>query len=391
MAEESSGGQERTEEPTPKKLLDAKRKGQIARSRDFNTLLGLMFAGIGMLILGSQMGDGLSQLMRDTFVISREHAFDHKHMIHAVMSHIVDAIFIILPFMLLMVLAAFAGPLLLGGWSFSAKAMAPKFDKLNPLKGLKRVFGMNGLVELVKALLKFVLLGSIAIFTFDTIADDYLHLSQLPIREAIDQGASLVIWQFIMISAGLIIVAGIDVPYQLFTHKKKLMMTRQEIREENKETDGNPEMKGHRRQMQMEIAQGRMLQEVPNANVILVNPTHFAVALKYEEDGDSAPTVIAKGTDLIALKIRELADASNVPIFEAPPLARAIYYTTEINTEIPADLFLAVARVLAYVYQLNTATAAERRHLERPEDLPIPDEYKDLTRKQPHAQPRTQP
>ncbi len=381
MAEESSGGQERTEEPTAKKLQDAKRKGQIARSKDFNTMLGLMFAAVGMMMLGSHMGQGLSDLMRDTFVISRDHAFDSKHMIHAFMSHIVDALFIILPFMLLMVLSAFVGPLMLGGWSFSGKAMAPKLEKINPLKGLKRVFGMNGLVELVKALLKFILLGGIAILTFDAITDDYLHLSLLPIREAISEGSSLVIWQFLMISAGLIIVSAIDVPYQLFTHKKKLLMTRQEIREENKETDGNPEMKGHRRQMQMEIAQGRMLQEVPKANVVLVNPTHFAVALKYEDDGDTAPTVIAKGTDLIALKIRELADASNVPIFEAPPLARAIYYTTEINKEIPADLYLAVARVLAYIYQLNNATAVERRKLERPDDLPIPDEYKDLTRK----------
>ncbi len=388
MAEGGSGGQEKTEEPTPKKLLDTRKEGQVPRSMDLNNTIGLMIAALGMMMLGSTMGYELSNLMHNALVISREDIFDTKHLVPAIMSKIVEAIFIILPFMMLMLVGTFIGPMSMGGWSFSGKALTPKFEKINPFTGLKRVFGMNGLVELGKALLKFTLLGGIAFWTFQSTMPQYLALSQLPILYAIRDGSELVLGQFLIISASLIIVSSIDIPYQLFTHKKKIKMSVQDIREENKQTEGSPEMKGHRRQMQLEISQGRMLQEIPNANVILVNPTHFAVAIQYDEDGETAPTVLAKGADLMAFKIRELADASNIPIFEAPPLARAIYYTTEINGEIPSDLYLAVARVLAYIYQLNNMNLLNRVQPERPNDLPIPDEYTNLTRKQPKWTPK---
>lgn len=381
MAEQDTG-QERTEEPTAKRLKESRDEGQIARSRDFNTTVSLIFAAIGLMMFGAMMGEGLSDVMSSSFQIEREKLFDKGFIVHRLWDQILDAILFLSPFFVLTVVAALIGPISIGGWAFSGKAMQPKASKLNPLSGFKRMFGMNALVELGKALLKFVLLGAIAYFTFMALISDYLGLGLNTALQGVEEGADLILWQFLALTTGLIVVSLVDVPYQLFTHKKKLMMTRQQVKEESKETDGNPEVKGKRRQMQYQIAQGRMLQDIPEANVILTNPTHFSVALKYDEEGGDAPMVIAKGTDLIAFKIREIGDAHDIPIFEAPPLARAIYYTTDIGKEIPSDLYLAVARVLAYIYQINHAKAGTPRP-ERPDDLPVPEEYQRLSRKQP--------
>lgn len=381
MSEQDSG-QERTEEPTEKKLKESRDNGQVPRSKDFNTTLSLMFAAVGLMVFGGMIGDGLSDVMSSSFTIERERIFDKGYMVEQLWTKIVDAVLFISPFMALSIISVFVGPVMMGGWLFSAKSWKPKMEKLNPLKGFKRMFGMNALVELTKALLKFVLLGTIAYFTFSKIMPDYLALGLNTALQGVKDGADLILWQFLAISTGLIVVSAIDVPYQLFTHKKKLMMTRQQIKEESKETDGNPEMKGKRRQMQYQISQGRMMQDIPEANVILTNPTHFSVALKYDEETGAAPVVIAKGTDLIAFKIREIGDAHNIAIFEAPPLARAIYYTTDIGKEIPSDLYLAVARVLAYIYQINNFKAGTSSP-DRPDDLPVPEDYKNLSRKQP--------
>lgn len=378
---EKDSGQDRTEEPTPKRLKESRDEGQIPRSKDFNTTLGLMFAAAGLMMLGSHMGEGISEVMSSSFKIEREKIFDRGFLVHTFWDHILDALLVISPFLALMFITVFVGPVMLGGWSFSTKAMQPKMSKLNPFSGLKRMFGMNALVELVKALLKFILLGAIAWFSFSAMMPEYLELGTGSVEKAVEKGADMILWQFLLVSCGLILVSGIDVPYQLFTHKKKLMMTRQQVKEENKETDGNPEMKGKRRQMQMQLSQGRMMQDIPEANVILTNPTHFSVALKYDEE-IGAPTVVAKGTDLIAFRIREIGEANGVAIFEAPPLARAVYYTTEVGHEIPADLYLAVARVLAYIYQLNNAKAGQPRP-QHPDDLPVPDEYQRLSAKIP--------
>lgn len=374
---EKDSGQDRTEEPTAKRLKESRDEGQIARSKDFNTTLSLLFAAVGLMVFGRFMGDGISELMSGSFKIERENLFDPDFVVTTFWDHILDALLAISPFLFLMMITVFVGPVLLGGWSFSTKAMQPKLDKINPLSGFKRMFGMNALMELVKALLKFVLLGAIAYLTFHAMMPDYLKLGTESSQNGIKDGADMILWQFLLVSCGLILVSGIDVPYQLFTHKKKLMMTRQQVKEESKETDGNPEMKGKRRQMQYQLAQGRMMQDIPDANVILTNPTHYSVALKYDEEA-GAPIVVAKGTDLIAFRIREIGEAHGIAIFEAPPLARAVYYTTDIGREIPSDLYLAVARVLAYIYQINNAKAGQPRP-ERPDELPVPDEYQRLS------------
>lgn len=381
MAEQDTG-QERTEEPTPKRLKESRDEGQIPRSKEFNTTLSLLLSAGGLMVFGSMIGDGMSKVMSDTFRIEREKLFNPNFLVETFWERILDALLTIAPFLMLTLLAAFAGPILMGGWAFTTKALKPKFSKLNPLSGLKRMFGMNAAMELIKAVLKFLLLGSIAWFTFRMMMPDYLKLGISGMEKGVEQGADMILWQFLIVASGLIIVSGIDVPYQLFSHKKKLKMTRQQVKEESKETDGNPELKGKRRQMQYQLAQGRMMQDIPEANVILTNPTHFSVALKYDEETGGAPVVIAKGTDLIAFRIREIGEAHGITIFEAPPLTRAIYYTTDIGREIPSDLYLAVARVLAYIYQINNAKAGQPSP-ERPDDLPIPDEYQRLTAKQP--------
>ncbi|CAG0878809.1 unnamed protein product [Cyprideis torosa] len=271
--------------------------------------------------------------------------------------------------------AVFIGPLLMGGWAFSGKALAPKFSKLNPAKGFKRMFGLQGLVELIKALLKFVLIGGTAYLLLSSLADEYLMIGQMPLAAGIEEGMYLLALVFVTLSCTLIIVVGIDAPYQKWNHQRKLKMTKQEVKDENKESNGNPELKQRIRRVQTEMSNRRMMQEVPTADVVIVNPTHFSVALRYESGTGGAPVLVAKGVDHMALKIREIANLHKVPIFEAAPLARALYHHTELNEEIPEELYLAVAQVLAYLYQLKQHAEGNQPTPEKPTELPVPSEF----------------
>lgn len=378
---ESSSGQERTEQPTPKKLLDARKKGQVPRSRELNTTVMLLFAALGMMFMGQYIISDLLELFRHDLQLEREQLFDKNAMLTQFGENIIVALKIVAPFFALTLVTVFIGPLAMGGWSFSGKAMAPKFSKLNPLSGFKRMFGPNGLVELLKALAKFVLLGAVAIAMFAAFKDEFLGLGLEPLRQGMAHGSTLMLWQFIALAATLILVAGIDVPYQLWSHHKKLRMTLQEIKEEQKQTNGNPEVKGKIRAVQRELAQQRMLQDVPDAEVIIVNPSHYAVALRYADGKESAPRVVAKGLDLVSFKIREVAKAHDVPIFTAPPLSRALYYSTEIGQQIPTGLYVAVAKVLAYVLQLKQINTTGGRAPDEPRDLEMPEAFRDLAQK----------
>jgi flagellar biosynthetic protein FlhB len=370
----SDSAQERTEQPTHKRLLDAREKGQIPRSRELNTTVVMVASALGLMAVGTFMGDRLSNLLRQDFTFTRAHLFD-KHAVTGILSaNLLDAVILIIPFLLITLIAALAGPLLLGGWSFSIKAMAFKFEKLDPIKGLTRVFSLNGLMELVKALLKFLLLGTIATLLLYQQSDDYITLGQLPAAQGIYQALSLLIMVFLLLSLSLILIAAIDGPYQRWNHLRQLRMSRQEIREEMKETDGNPEVRGKLRALQREMAQRKMLQDVPKADVVVVNPTHYAVALRYDERHENAPRVVAKGVDFMALKIREIAAANEVPVFSAPPLTRALYRHAEIGDEVPSELYLAIAQVLAYIFQLrNPRAGAAEPHA--PDNLPIPEHF----------------
>jgi flagellar biosynthetic protein FlhB len=351
MAE--NDGQERTESPTQKRLDDARKKGHIPRSRDLNTSAVVLVGGAALYFLGGHMGTKLHAMMQQSLSPSREQALDASYMLGALEGAAAQAFWLIVPAFGLVFVAALLAPLALGGWSFSSEALQPKFERLNPLQGVKRMFSLRSLIELVKALAKFGVVAVIAVLVLKHEAPQLMGLGREPIHQAIAHAVQLCGSALLIVASGLLIIAGIDVPYQLWQYHKDLKMTRQEIKDELKESEGSPEVKGRIRQIQQEMAQRRMMQEVPKADVVVTNPTHYAVALRYDEKKMRAPVVVAKGKDLLAARIREIAKENGVPLFEAPPLARVLYRDLEIGREIPAALYVAVAQVLSYVFALR--------------------------------------
>ncbi|MGB0733717.1 MAG: flagellar biosynthesis protein FlhB, partial [Pontibacterium sp.] len=352
MAEDS--GQEKSEEPTAKRLADAREKGEVPRSKELVAMAVLLAAAAAAMMFGPTAAKQMLVLMQDAYQFDRAVAFDTNQMILKLAAGFFDGYFSVFGFFIMVMVAALVAPIALGGWNFSAQAMAPKGSRLNPLSGIKRMFSMNALVELLKALAKFSVVAVVAIIALWTIKADVLSLGSFDVRQASANAIELVIWVFLIVSASLILIAAIDVPYQIHAYNKKLKMTFQEVKDEMKNTEGKPEVKGRIRQLQREISQRKMMKEVPTADVVITNPTHYSVALRYEQGGNSAPIVIALGADFIALRIRDVARENNVPIIAAPPLARALYYNAELDQEIPSGLFTAVAQVLAYVYQLKS-------------------------------------
>jgi flagellar biosynthetic protein FlhB len=252
--------------------------------------------------------------------------------------------------------------------------LAFKPEKLNPVKGLSRIFGWRGILEMLKGLAKFALVAVVALMLLNNMGDRFLGLGTEPLEQGMSHAADLLTLAFLILSSVLILVAAIDVPFQLWDHQRQLKMTMQEIKEEHKQTEGNPEMKGRQRQMQREMSQRRMMEDVPKADVVVTNPTHYAVALRYDTTQAGAPVVVAKGTELLAAKIRSLAVEHDVPVLAAPPLARALYFSTELGEAIPEGLYRAVAQVLAYVYQLKQGPIYNREGQTPMTDLPIPDD-----------------
>jgi flagellar biosynthetic protein FlhB len=371
MAEEQTG-QERTEQPTERRLQEARRKGQVPRSRELNTMLSLLLATAGLWVLGGGLVDDLFAMATAGFSVDRALAFDTARLPVHFMQMALTALGALLPFMAVAIVAALAGPLLMGGWSFSTDAMAFKLEKLDPIKGLGRLFSAKGLLELLKALLKFFLLLSVTYLVIRAFEREILMLSVFTAGEAASRAVGLLLLALLILGATMLVIVVFDVPFELWNFNRQLRMTRQEVKEEMKETDGRPEVKQRIRNMQRELSQRRMMEDVPTADVVITNPTHVSVALSYA-DRSGAPKVVAKGRDLVALRIREVAMHHEVPLFEAPPLARALYATTEIGDEIPGDLYLAVARVLAYLYQLRRSGPTD--YVPRPAALDVPDRY----------------
>jgi flagellar biosynthetic protein FlhB len=365
MAEQDSA-QERTEQPTPKRLEEARRKGQIPRSRDLTAAAVMLAGGSALYMMGGAMGSQLHSMMTSGLSISRDEALDAAHLAPALGTLAAMGLRAILPVLAIVLVAAILAPLALGGWSFSNESLAPKFERLNPLQGFKRMFSMRSLVELTKALAKFGAVAFIAVLVLWSDSAELLSLGKEPMQQAIGHAAKLSGQALLLISAGLLLIAGIDVPYQLWQHNKQLKMSREEIRQEMKESEGSPEVKGRIRQIQQDMARQRMMQDVPKADVVVTNPTHFAVALRYDESRMRAPIVVAKGVDLVAARIREVATENQVAIFEAPPLARVLYRNVEIGDEIPSHLYVAVAQVLSYVFQLRVAKRHGAPMPERP-------------------------
>ena len=371
---ENQDGQEKTEEATPKRKEEARKKGQVPRSRELTTMAMLLMAAIGMTFMGERMVVQLGDVMRLGLVVERAKIFDPWTAIELFGRALSLGVMLMLPFLVLMVVTALAAPVALGGWSFSAEALAFKFDKLNPVTGLKRIFAARGVMELVKALAKFLLIGLIGALLLWYFLPQLMGLGREEPAVGLAHAGQILARSFVILSASLALIAAIDVPFQLWDHAKNLKMTRQEVRDEHKNTEGKPEVKAKVRTLQREIAQRRMMSEVPKADVVITNPTHYAIALRYDADKMAAPVVVAKGVELVASQIRTVAVAHRVPIFEAPPLARALYYSTEIEQQVPAGLYLAVAQVLAYVFQLR-ATARGGPVPAPPEDLPVPDDF----------------
>jgi len=371
---ENEDGQERSEQATPKRQEEARKKGQVPRSREMTTMAMLLMAALCMSLMGSHMIEGLGAVLQLGLQVERAKLFDTFALIEILGQAVYQGFLVIIPFLLVMLVTALIAPVALGGWSFSTEAMSFKAEKMNPLKGLKRIFAVRGLVELVKALAKFLLIGSTGAGLLWHFFPELMGLGREAVAHGLAHAGSILSTSFVVLSASLLLIAAIDVPFQLWDHAKNLKMTRQEIKDEHKDSEGKPEVKSRLRAMQREIAQRRMMEEIPKADVIITNPTHYAVALRYDTENMSAPIVVAKGVELIASQIRTVAVANNVPLYEAPPLARALYYSAEINQEIPAGLYLAVAQILAYIFQLK-ATAGGGTIPTRPENVPVPDEY----------------
>ena len=374
MAEES--GQERTEQATPRRRQQAREKGQVARSRELSTVLVLLSAVTAGLFIGPMMASDLADLISDLLQISHQQIFQPSLMIIIFSDAILDALQILAPFFLVVVIASIAGPLSMGGINFSVQAMAFKWEKLDPIKGMQRIFAWRGLLELVKALAKFLLIACVAVMFLYWRFNDFLTLSDMPLFQAMTNAVNLLLWSLLAMIAVLVFIAAVDVPFQLWDHSQRLKMTRQEVKDDTKDTEGNPDVRSQVRRLQREMAQRRMMEEIPKADVVITNPEHYSVALRYEPTKIPAPIVVAKGVDQMALRIRLVAKQHAVMLLEAPALARALYYATDLNREIPAGLYLAVAQVLAYIYQLKRTPKVRQGKNNPIPDFPIPDDLR---------------
>ena len=370
---ESESGQDKTEDPTDKKKKDAREKGEIARSRELNTVVIMIVGAAGLLAFGGSMAEMMMQLMRDNFTISRAALMDERSMTTMLMVSGKAALLSLQPLLVALMLAALIGPVSLGGWLFAAGSMAPKFSRLNPAAGLKRMFSFKSVIELIKSLAKFLVVLVVALVVLSKDKGDLVSIAHEPLELAVAHSLQIVGWSTLWIAFGLLIIAAVDVPVQLYEAHQKLLMTKQEVRDEHKDSEGRPEVKQRIRQLQREMSQRRMMAAIPDADVIITNPTHYAVALKYDPEKGGAPMLLAKGSDFVALKIREIGAQHQILLLESPALARSIYYGTELEQEIPAGLYLAVAQVLAYVYQIRQFQAGRGKRPDPLKDnLPIP-------------------
>jgi flagellar biosynthetic protein FlhB len=370
MAEGSD--QEKTEPASPRRLEQAREEGDIPRSREIATCTVLLAAGVGMMFTGEGLVHQLGRLLASGMSFDRSEVFEFDRLAMRLAADIVNVLIAFAPLAGLMFIVAIVSPILVGGWIFSGKAFMPKFSRLNPISGLGNLVSTRNGVELIKAILKAILVGGVSWMVVSSQLEQMLALAVEPFNSGSAHLGKMVLSGFITIVCSLVVIVLIDGPYQLWHYANKLKMTREEVRQESKESDGDPHIKAKIRQLQREMAQRRMMTEVPTADVIVTNPTHYAVALKYTDGKMRAPKVVAKGADEVAAKIRELAAENRVPLLEAPPLARALYTHTELGDEIPEGLYTAVAEVLAYVFQLRTYSKMGGVRPEEPSAIDVP-------------------
>lgn len=370
MAEDSD--LEKTEQPSQRRLDQAREKGQVARSRELSTFAILLAGGGTLWFMGSSLTQQMLKLLRDGLTMNQEMAFNPELMMPRLYDLSLGAMLAFFPLLLVMLLTAAFSPLLLNGWLFSVQSLQPQFSRLNPLSGIARMFSVHSLIELAKAVAKSVVVGGVAAWVIWHNKDAVMALCTQSLSAAIPQVGHLIGASFMAVVGAMLLIVLVDVPFQLWEHNKKLMMTKEEVRQEAKETEGDPMVKGRIRNLQRESARRRMMAAIPTADVVVTNPTHYAVALKYSDKGSRAPVVVAKGSDLLALRIREIAQQNHVPILEAPPLARALHKHTDLGESIPEALYTAVAEVLAYVYQLKRYQTQGGARPQEPDELSVP-------------------
>jgi flagellar biosynthetic protein FlhB len=375
MAESEQGG-EQTEAPSQRRLDKAREHGQVPRSRELTNFTTMICASVTLVAIGGSLTACLTDIMRKSFGFDTRTLSDPDSMMAAFGGAVTSAIVAILPIFAVLIGVVLLASLLVGGWNFSPGAMTPNFSRMSPVAGFGRLFGLHGATELGKALLKCLVIGGVCAAIVWHAFPAVMSLGHMPVLAATTRGAHLISRSLVWLSSSLAIIAMVDVPLQLFQHNRMLRMSRQELKDEAKESDGRPETKQRIRQMQQQLARRRMMHKVPTADVVIVNPTHFAVALKYDPANMRAPRLLAKGQDLVAANIRRIAEEHRIPVFESPKLARALYKSTDLNHEIPAGLYVAVAQVLSYIFRLRTLSPTLAARMVRPNPT-VGDEYSD--------------
>ncbi len=359
MADENDDGQEKSEEPTGKRLSKARDEGQIARSSEINIAASVISVALFIFLFGKSLLGNVANVFATGLVFDAQSVLEPQVAAGRLDDAMLEAFFAILPLMLLSASVVVVCSGLIGGYNFTWKALQPKASKFNPIAGLKRMFGTRSLVELAKAIAKFALVGGVAYILITSSVSEFSEISRMAFEPGISASASLVTTAFLVAATTLIIIALIDAPYQAYKHNQQLKMTKKEVKDERKDTDGSPEVKQRIRQKQREVYTARMLEAVAEADVVITNPEHFAVALAYDPSSDDPPRVVAKGADFTAQRIRERAAEEGVPLFQSPVLARALFFTTEIQGFIPEALFEAVAQVIAYIFNINSINRSD--------------------------------
>ena len=373
---ETESGQEKTETASERRLQQARERGEVPRSRDLSTAALLIVGSASVLAFGERGAQVMLVLARAQFSFGPHAWRDPGAMVAALGQATRAGLVIALPILVLLTLAGIFASVALGGASFSSEALAPKFSRLDPIAGLGRLFALRSLVELVKSIGKLIVVGIPCVLILWHLMQVLLALSSQTPAQAAAHAVSMLGWGFLGMAAATAIIAAFDVPWQLYDYATKMRMSRQEVREESKDTDGRPEIKQRIRKVQQEMARKRMLADVPKADVIVTNPDHYAVALRYDSTAMGAPKLLAKGVDFMAERIRKVAGEHGIAIVQAPALARAVHHSTEVGYEIPKGLYLAVARILAYVFQLDRYRKGAGASPVWPDDLPIPDELR---------------
>ena len=367
MADQQDESQEKTEEPTARRLSKAREEGQIARSTEITIAASVISVAIYIYLFGSSLLGNVANIFARGLVFDSLAVLEPQVAAGRLADAMIEALFTILPILILTGVVVLVCSGLIGGYNFSWKSLQPKASKFNPIAGFKRMFGMQALVNLGKSIAKFLLVGGVTYFLIDASITEFAEISLMALEPGLTASASILTTAFLVASSTLIIIALIDAPYQVYQHNQKMKMSLKEVKDERKDTEGSPEVKQRIRQKQREVSAARMLEAIAEADVVITNPEHFAVALAYDPSSEDPPKVVAKGADLMADRIRERAGEEGVPLFQSPVLARALFFTTEIEAFIPEPLFEAVAQVIAYIFNINSINRSSSLR-----DKPVP-------------------